>query len=109
MRRRETVVVHCRFWAFVKKFKEAIVEIVGAFGNHGQKESPGLVAVCLASHEMAESRQKLYAVLAPKHKRKDLETEWGCSGEQCNDYLKDDDEVFFCIQNNFKLQDNNIR
>ena len=109
MCRKETVDVHCRYCIVVKKFKEAIVEIVGASGNHDQKESPGLVAVCLASHEENESRQKVYAVLAPMHIRNELETNWGCTGEQCNDHLKDYDEIFFCVQNDLKLHDNNIR
>ena len=91
----------------VKKIEEADVENVGACRNHCQKELPRLVAVCLASQEMAESR--LYAVLAPMHKRKELEANWGCTGEQCNEHLKDYDEVFFCVQNDLKLHDNNIR
>ena len=109
MCRIETVNVHCRYYIFVWKVEEENVENVGASRNHRQKESPRLVAVCLASHEIAESQQKVYAVLAPIHKRNELETNWGCKGEQCNDYLEDDDEVFFCVQNNLKLKDNNIK
>ena len=107
MYRIETVDVQCRVFPVVKKFEEADGENVGACGNYRQKESPRLVTVCMASHEEAKSR--LYAVLAPMHKRNELETNWGCTGEQCNEHLKDYDEVFFCIQNDLKLQDNNIR
>ena len=94
------------------KIEEADAENVGVRRNHGQKESPGLMAVCLASHEMAESRQKVYAVLAPIHIRNELETNWGCRGEPCNERLADDDQVFFCVpqpkQSYLKLKDNNI-
>ena len=106
MCRIETVVVQCSFIPVVKKCEEADVEIVGASRNR-HEESPRLVAVCLASHVVAESR--LYAVLAPIHKTNELGKKWSSTGEQCNDYLKDNDEVFFCVQNNLKLQDNNIR
>jgi hypothetical protein len=86
---------------------------VGHIDESHQEASPCVKAVCVAAHETdSQSERKLFAVLAPLNKSKEVKTDWGSPGETL--FLKDQVEIFYCVplmndSDHIRLPDNNIR
>ena len=68
------------------------------------ESSPSVVAVCLSVQEMENSQQKVYAVLAPKCKKSEVEEEYGSKVEDFNAYVKKNDEFFYCAHNKLEQE-----
>ena len=62
---------------------------------------------------MTQLSQELSAVLAPNTEKHNVKRQWGFEGELCNDPIRYNDMVYFCVplskQRHLDLPDNNIR